>query len=115
VIGKKITELRNKKGLTQLRAAKMLKMPRSTYSNYELDKREPDFETAQKLASFFGVSVDELLGSSKKETSIEEARFKEEKERMVDLIFNIQDPVKKAQALAYLEFLANSPTDGAKK
>ena len=111
MIGKKITELRNKKGLTQLRAAKMLKMPRSTYSNYELDKREPDFETAQKLASFFGISVDELLGSTPKNNSIEETEIK----HYANLIANIEDPVKKAQALAYLEFLANSPADGAKK
>ena len=115
MIGKKITELRNKKGLTQLRAAKMLKMPRSTYSNYELDKREPDFETAQKLASFFDISVDELLGAKSQIISIEEIELKKEKERIADLIFNIQDPIKKAQALAYLEFLASSPTDGVKK
>lgn len=75
MIGKKITELRNKKGLTQLRAAKMLKMPRSTYSNYELDKREPDFDTAQKLASFYEISVDELLGAAQQGTLIEETEI----------------------------------------
>lgn len=86
MIGKKITELRNKKGLTQLRAAKMLKMPRSTYSNYELDKREPDFETAQKLASFFDISVDELLGSLPKPNLIEETKLEGYAKRMAELV-----------------------------
>jgi transcriptional regulator with XRE-family HTH domain len=86
VIGKKITELRNKKGLTQLRAAKMLKMPRSTYSNYELDKREPDFDTAQKLASFFEISVDELLGVVPQNTLIEETEMERMKREIREIV-----------------------------
>lgn len=106
MIGKKITELRNKKGLTQLEAAKKLKMPRSTYSNYELDKREPDFDTAQKLASFFEISVDELLGAVQQKTLIEETE--EEKLRKIasnkiQKIKNIEDLNKAIDHLDYLE------------
>lgn len=90
MIGKRITELRNKKGLTQLQAAKKLKMPRSTYSNYELDKREPDFEMAQKLASFYEISVDELLGVPSKEP----IRIETESERMKREIYDIVKAAK---------------------
>ena len=86
MIGKKITELRNIKGLTQLQAAKKLKMPRSTYSNYELDKREPDFDTAQKLASFYEVSVDELLGSAKKHAPLEETEMDRMKREIREIV-----------------------------
>jgi transcriptional regulator with XRE-family HTH domain len=75
VIGKKLTELRTKKGMTQVEAAKKLKMPRSTYSNYELDKREPDFDTAEKIANLFDITVDDLLGREKKESPIEETEI----------------------------------------
>lgn len=57
-------ELRKGKNLTQEQLAVKLGIQRSTYSNYELGKREPDFETAKLIADFFEVSVDYLLGNS---------------------------------------------------
>lgn len=62
MIGKILSRLRKDIGLTQEEASKRLKIPRSTYSNYESGKREPDFETTQKLANFFGVTIGYLLG-----------------------------------------------------
>jgi transcriptional regulator with XRE-family HTH domain len=62
MFGSKLTQLRKKAKLTQEIAALKLEMPRSTYSNYESGKREPDFETTNKIAQFFDVSVDYLLG-----------------------------------------------------
>jgi transcriptional regulator with XRE-family HTH domain len=64
VVGDRIKRLRKDKGLTQEEAAKRLGMVRSTYSNYENGKREPDFETAKKIADFYDKTVDYLLGSS---------------------------------------------------
>lgn len=55
-------ELRKSKNLTQEQLALKLGIQRSTYSNYELGKREPDFETAKIIADFFEVSVDYLMG-----------------------------------------------------
>ena len=37
----------------------------STISGYENETRKPDIETVQKLADFFGVSTDYLLGREK--------------------------------------------------
>lgn len=54
--------LRKAAGLSQYELARRLKMNRSTLGNYEMGEREPDFETTRRLADFFGVSVDHLLG-----------------------------------------------------
>lgn len=62
MLGDQLTKLRKNNGLTQEALAKKLGIPRSTYSNYENGKREPDIETIRKIASFFGVSTDFLLG-----------------------------------------------------
>lgn len=62
MLPKKLIELRKQKKLTQEAVAKKLGIPRGTYSNYELGKREPDLETLKRIADFHGVSVDELLG-----------------------------------------------------
>lgn len=58
----RLKSLRKGKGWTQEEAAKRLGLVRSTYSNYETGKREPDFETAKMMAEFYEVSVDYLLG-----------------------------------------------------
>jgi transcriptional regulator with XRE-family HTH domain len=54
--------LRTEKGLTKKEMAEYLKIAQSTYGKYELGKREPDLETIKKLAEFFNVSVDYLIG-----------------------------------------------------
>lgn len=54
--------LRKAKKVTQKEMADFLKTTQTTYSRYELGTREPDIETLLKLADYFGVSVDYLLG-----------------------------------------------------
>lgn len=62
MLGSRLTELRKKHKHTQESISKKLKIPRSTYSNYEAGKREPDFDTAERIAEFFDVTVDYLIG-----------------------------------------------------
>lgn len=60
--GKRLKELREKMGYTQRQLADLLKISNSSLAMYELDKREPDNATLARLADFFNVSVDYLLG-----------------------------------------------------
>lgn len=62
MLGKRLAELRKARKQTQASISKLLGIHRGTYANYEAQKREPDNETLQKLADFFGVSIDYLLG-----------------------------------------------------
>ena len=48
--------------MTQNELANKLGISRGTYAHYEINKRQPDYETLQKLADFFDTSVDYLLG-----------------------------------------------------
>ena len=41
-----------------------LNLEQSTYGNYELGKRQPSLEVLDKLADFFNVTTDYLLGKS---------------------------------------------------
>ena len=50
------------RNLTQKDMADWLGLERSTYSKYEQGSSEPTFETLCKLADFFGVSVEYLMG-----------------------------------------------------
>lgn len=57
-----LRELRKEKNLTIAKTAECLNMPFETYRSYEAGKNQADYETLIKLANFFGVTVDYLLG-----------------------------------------------------
>lgn len=54
--------LRQQAKLTVAETASALNMPYRTYQNYELGQREPNLETLVKIADFFDVSIDMLVG-----------------------------------------------------
>ena len=58
----KLKELRKSKNITQLDVATAIGVSPQVLSRYERGEREPDYKTLCKLADFFGVTVDELLG-----------------------------------------------------
>lgn len=58
----RLRKLRENKDLTQEELAKAIGVTRSSLASWETGRREPDFETVSKLADFFNVSVDYLLG-----------------------------------------------------
>lgn len=65
-----LKKLREAKKLTQTEVAHDINISRATYNNYELDKRQADYETLLKLAEYFDTTVDYLisdkLGESKR-------------------------------------------------
>lgn len=54
--------LRKKHSLTQVQFAQKLNVANGTVAMWETGKREPDFDTILRIADFFHVSVDYLLG-----------------------------------------------------
>lgn len=53
---------RSLKGLSQSELAKELGLSTSTISMYEVGKREPDFETEEKIADYFNTDLNILRG-----------------------------------------------------
>ncbi len=58
----RLYELRTEKGLSQREMAKAMQISQATYNNWENSKTQPSIEQLIKLADFFGVSVDDLIG-----------------------------------------------------
>lgn len=56
-------EQRLKSGINQVELAKIFNVSKQTISNWESGKRKPDTDTIFKLANFFGVTTDYLLGN----------------------------------------------------
>ena len=61
---KSLKILRKKRNLTQKDVADAIGITFQTYSYYETGRTKPTPETLCKLADFFDVTVDELLGRS---------------------------------------------------
>lgn len=59
----KLRELRKNAGLTQQELADKLFVNRNTYQNYEAGTTQPDFATLKRIAEFFNVTIDYLIGA----------------------------------------------------
>lgn len=64
ILGDRLKELRNKKGINQEHVAIDIGISRARYSHYENNHVEPDIEILRKLASYYDVTTDYLLGHS---------------------------------------------------
>jgi len=64
IFQERLRQVRREKGLSQKRAASELGLTDTGYRNYETGARRPTFEVLPRLARFFGVSSDYLLGLS---------------------------------------------------
>lgn len=62
--GKRVTELRKEKNLTQKALGEIVGVTKNTVSTWERDLRMPEFETLNALCSFFGVNTAYLLGEN---------------------------------------------------
>lgn len=62
ILGERLKELREERGLTQKECAEQLGLNSVTYLHYEKDQREPPLALLAEFARFYGVSVDYLLG-----------------------------------------------------
>ena len=62
MLGDRLKELRLNNGLKQSDLLKKFNLSSARYSQYENDKRVPDYELLIKFADFYNVSIDYLLG-----------------------------------------------------
>lgn len=59
----KLVQARKDAGYTQNTVAELIGIKRSTLAGYEIGRTQPDIETLGKLADFYNVSIDWLVGT----------------------------------------------------
>ena len=62
IFAERLLELRKEKGISQATLAKNLQVSFAVICYWETDRREPTAPNLVKLADYFGVTVDYLLG-----------------------------------------------------
>lgn len=68
-IGYRISELRKQAGMSQFQLAKVLNVATSTLGMYETGKREPSLKVMNRIANYFNVTTDYLLGRPNKQVA----------------------------------------------
>ena len=99
----KLKELREKISISQKELANKLGIEYSKYNKYENGVYEPSIETLIKIADFFNVSVDTLLGH--KCEMIDRRNLSSEQNEIIDLVLNFNKN-EQTNALGYLRRLS---------
>lgn len=111
MLSERLRQLRLDTGLTQKETAMNLKISQPAYADWERGKKLPTQVNLKKLAGFFNVSTDYLLGN----TDIKEVNNDIDKEELKESLrhslgFTGQPPTEEEvenMANAFLEFMAN--------
>ena len=61
VVGKRLRDLRKKRGLTLKEVSQELKIAENTVSGYERGTRRPKAKTMVELANFYNVSIQDIF------------------------------------------------------
>ena len=62
MLNSRLRYLRTSEKLNQAEIAEKIGVARTTYAMYEQGNRQPDYNTLQKLADYYSVTIDYLLG-----------------------------------------------------
>jgi len=100
---KLLRELRKARGLSMKELGNYIGLSESTISLYETGKRQPDYATLNRLADYFGVTTDYLLGRDDKKEPVtgigDGPRVNPVDARLEELLARADPDTKKAMIL----------------
>ena len=105
-IGNRLKALREERGLRQVDLANAIGVALTTISGYELNTRTPRIEVLTKIADFFGVTPNYLLGEDEDLSQLE-AEFPDGI-RVLRRANNEMTEEQKKQIVKYIDFMLNN-------
>lgn len=87
--GQILKELRKEKTLSQTELAKMMGVSVQAYQKYEYGTAEPNFDSLCKLADFYGVTTDYILGREEHSNPIAKISDVELEQEFLQLYFKL--------------------------
>ena len=88
--GEKLRQLRKSRGLTQEELADALYVSRTAVSKWESGRGYPSIDSLKAIATFYGVTIDELL-SGEELLTIAEVDTQQKQTHLCDLAFGLLD------------------------
>lgn len=123
-LGKKISELRKEKGITQEELADKLGVSPQAVSKWENDLSCPDIMSLPDIADIFGITIDELFGKTKQKLTLQPSDQRKNPDDII-LYVNIQSkkgdrmqfqlPIPLVKAIISIGILDNTSGDNMMK
>lgn len=103
----RIKELRTDKKLTQAELGEKINSTQRQISKWELGAIEPNIADLQKLADFFGCTVDYLIGREAEDgvVIVSGNELSKDESMLIDKLRRL-DPLNKELAYQYVDFLS---------
>lgn len=101
----KLKELRNKKGMSQRELSIELDIPEQTLFGYEKETRQPTIETLIKIADYYRISLDELVG--RPTSLINKMLLSEREQSIIDKILSM-NPKQQELTEFYIDTMLGS-------
>ncbi|MBQ3236209.1 MAG: helix-turn-helix transcriptional regulator [Oscillospiraceae bacterium] len=101
----RIKELREARGMTQVRLSIELEVSQESVSAYEKGKCYPSYQSLLKLSEIFGASIDYIMGLSDKMTV--ERNLDMQEETILSMISSL-DKNKKEKIIAYIQGISEN-------
>lgn len=90
----RLKEIRKQNNLTQDQVAAIIGVAKTTYCNYEIGRTEMEFNSIIKLAKYYNVSIDYLMGVEETENIyISKEDFKKMQE-LKEIVTKIENSLK---------------------
>lgn len=90
-LGERLKEVRESRNLSQAAVAERIEVTNAAISAYELNTSTPSLETFIKLALFFNVSADYLLGLDKRNIVRAKILPQEQQKKILTLLNIVED------------------------
>jgi len=102
MLARKLKELREIRKMSQAELADILDVAQQTVASWERGKSSPNYELLQRIADYFHVSTDYILGREEKQSPFAALPVVGNIIKM----FAALSPQKQEQAASYIAFLA---------
>ena len=103
----RIKELRESKGMTQVRLSIELEVSQETVSAYEKGKHYPSVDVLLKMSDIFDSSIDYILGLSDIKRPVSSAELSADDLNIISSYRSLPSP-QKAMVQAYIQGLSDS-------
>ena len=90
-LGARLRTLRLERNITQTEMSKRVGVTKAMISSYELEQRQPSYDVLIKLAAYFGVTTDYLLGLDKSRTICVDGLGHREMQAITNMIDVLRD------------------------
>lgn len=107
IVGSNLNQLRKQQNKSQAEVAKYLELTVAAYQNYEAGRREANYETLVKLADFYGVTTDYILGREPVLNSLTANPEEEDEDSIMEKFMSLPDSFR-ACVLELLRELAGA-------